>query len=596
MGSFSRALYLLFALLVLFTVPLGAKLFCLAFAITLFFLPNYRSRVFGVVLPSAALFGSGALLAAGLLYLASRREEAKPGWLGEWIILLALWAFTLGVLEIWIGGFPLEVITAGSIDVVLRQNLSTLTVHSLNLFRFLLFAALVSVLSVDKEARGEVRSGLFVGVAIAAALSAVQIAELGGCLSLPFQFPNQRGHWNEIRRPTGAFTDPNAFGVFSALAAGYLFSFAGRDRRCLFLGGALLLLGLFSGSRSFLLIVLLTPLIYLMFARAYRAFILIVFGVGALLLGTLTLPVDNWSFLDLATRIIEPIRDGGLSALLQSRLYFWEIGLRMWLDHPILGVGFSRFQDLVPIYAHTYEIPLGAWTDNANNLFLHVLAETGIVGAAALLSGLMRLKQASQRRQGGGKLRNALILSFLVSLFFGPHLFADEVLILSALLLAEQFSPESYKPRWWIWCAVPFVVLASFRAEFGVFSWERSSDQYFRWTKQGSHFYVACTEGDTGATVRNGSPIQISGSYRPRKLASKPQHFSLSPGESKAIQFSCGEYHRWGGVMMHLQLDQDWSPDTPSDRRELGVQLYTDSPRNSYLARQPGTFSFPTAR
>lgn len=73
-----------------------------------------------------------------------------------------------------------------------------------------------------------------------------------------------------------------------------------------------------------------------------------------------------------------------------ARMAIWRGALLMWQDHPFFGVGVGR---LTPeFFLRILEIPpnnLSAMPEHAHNLFLHLLAETGICGAALLVvSGL----------------------------------------------------------------------------------------------------------------------------------------------------------------------------------------------------------------
>ncbi len=70
------------------------------------------------------------------------------------------------------------------------------------------------------------------------------------------------------------------------------------------------------------------------------------------------------------------ITDANFSVL--ERVAHWRAGLAMFADHPWLGVGIGNYAAAYGDYAppHWYE-PLG----HAHNLMIHMLAETGILGA-----------------------------------------------------------------------------------------------------------------------------------------------------------------------------------------------------------------------
>jgi O-antigen ligase len=59
--------------------------------------------------------------------------------------------------------------------------------------------------------------------------------------------------------------------------------------------------------------------------------------------------------------------------------------LRMWHDHPVLGVGLGDFETAYPRYQ---SFPSDLWIDHAHNDYVEALAETGLVGALLILSAL----------------------------------------------------------------------------------------------------------------------------------------------------------------------------------------------------------------
>ena len=59
--------------------------------------------------------------------------------------------------------------------------------------------------------------------------------------------------------------------------------------------------------------------------------------------------------------------------------------LRMWRDHPILGVGLGDFETAYPRYQ---SFPTDVWIDHAHNDYAEAVAETGLVGALLILSAL----------------------------------------------------------------------------------------------------------------------------------------------------------------------------------------------------------------
>lgn len=71
------------------------------------------------------------------------------------------------------------------------------------------------------------------------------------------------------------------------------------------------------------------------------------------------------------------------------RLQLWGDAWLMFLRSPLLGVGFGQFAWQHFLLAATLDSPpLAAHANHAHNIFLHLLAETGLLGAVTLLVGV----------------------------------------------------------------------------------------------------------------------------------------------------------------------------------------------------------------
>jgi len=82
-----------------------------------------------------------------------------------------------------------------------------------------------------------------------------------------------------------------------------------------------------------------------------------------------------------------------------QRLAFWQAGLNMFVDNPVLGVGIGNYIQAYPKYAASgWQLVLG----HAHDYYLNAAAETGLVGLAAYLALV-----AGAFRQLGLSLRSA---------------------------------------------------------------------------------------------------------------------------------------------------------------------------------------------
>ena len=78
---------------------------------------------------------------------------------------------------------------------------------------------------------------------------------------------------------------------------------------------------------------------------------------------------------------------GRLAHLAQdpNRLRLWQTALRMALDHPLLGVGTGRYAFFFQEYAGELARGFGPFWGTAHSLYLHLLAEQGLIGLASFV-------------------------------------------------------------------------------------------------------------------------------------------------------------------------------------------------------------------
>ncbi|MGI9629087.1 MAG: O-antigen ligase family protein [Longimicrobiales bacterium] len=164
-------------------------------------------------------------------------------------------------------------------------------------------------------------------------------------------------------------------------------------------------------------------------------------GRGWLLLGFAALTIALFSQEDSFERLERRIQSimpylsttvqadaaGGLS----GRGYHLAVGVAMFRDYPILGVGYNNFGDRF-LYEYQYRVPGGnnLWTSRRSPHSSHVgiLAELGLVGAllwfGVLFSALLNAWRASRTWETrADRVRSTLIFGLLVSLLLqaGPY-------------------------------------------------------------------------------------------------------------------------------------------------------------------------------
>jgi O-antigen ligase len=263
-----------------------------------------------------------------------------------------------------------------------------------------------------------------------------------------------RGRFGEEVRLASLFGDPNVFGTFLVVAVPFAVLGAARlpDRRLRWLSGAI----------AFVLLLAL----WLSFSRG--AWIALVLGVGvilalvdrrALLIGLLLAVTSFGAAVAMPRNLLVP--DQRRPNLVDSTVdRFGAIGLRGDLrtlfiiqslpiirDHPVLGVGPGRFGGAVafnygtPIYEE-YGFTRLFWNPaqrTVDNFWLHLLVETGVVGAAAFLAAALipglRILGAARRSLGWHR----IVLGGMAAATAGMAVSAGTTMLLEANSIGFAF-------------------------------------------------------------------------------------------------------------------------------------------------------------
>lgn len=192
-------------------------------------------------------------------------------------------------------------------------------------------------------------------------------------------------------RATGTFHNPNTFGTFlmcgvvflSALLLNYRMSFW--KRTLLLVSLAFGLAGLIATfSRSNWLAAIVGLVIPLYLARKLR-YLFITLAIGGLLILAIKefVPFAEHIFLRFLSifTFVEEFGQAGRESG-SARIFFLIAGLEMFLDHPLLGVGWRAFPVLFEQYK-SVDFPNWVPTRESHTLFANMLAELGLVGFLA---------------------------------------------------------------------------------------------------------------------------------------------------------------------------------------------------------------------
>ncbi len=163
--------------------------------------------------------------------------------------------------------------------------------------------------------------------------------------------------------------------------------------------------------------------------------------VGTVVAMRVFLPTNTAGFqpaspLQAAFRTLDP--RVALTDVFSSRLSWWGAATGMFAEQPLVGVGLGRYPRLVPEYAGA-----GVPSENAHNVFLQILAETGLIGFAGLVLLVATVfaslvASGSSRAEDVAVARGSLlgVTAFLVTCLSGHPVFLASGQVVLATMLA----------------------------------------------------------------------------------------------------------------------------------------------------------------
>lgn len=186
-----------------------------------------------------------------------------------------------------------------------------------------------------------------------------------------------------LQRVSGTMLNPNSLGLAAVLGVATAMMLPHRTRAQLALKASSVLffacVGFLTGSRKAMLGILVMGLIlsvlYLVSvlgkkvsSRQAIALVLVAAGLTAAI--TLLPAMPHWSRLENVALFLsgEEVREGSLP----TRAWFLQVGLQVWRDHPLFGVGTDQFR--------YYGVEYGARETYSHSNFTEVLANFGIIG------------------------------------------------------------------------------------------------------------------------------------------------------------------------------------------------------------------------
>jgi len=388
-------------------------------------------------------------------------------------------------------------------------------------------------------------------------VTGVTTGACGACLCFLFQWGNihpffsstRSSFWQYIGRYSASFTDPNAWGVMGILVVPFLFAVSQKRLRypAWLVGGIFLLFLPWSGSRTVwlglgvILVLFGLRLCKKYFAQNGKTIFALAFSAGVLVLVIIGSPGVNRKLQEIfsapgTVRVLKTLNWDEARQMLWSRAVFAKLAIAEWNEHKLLGVGLDRFYEVHNAKAEELGMSLQGWKDNANNFYLQILSEQGLLGFGLVLCAFCffvgalldkprdflelqnfdfslesktHLPQSTSHDTqfpfGNSEQRislvRTLLAAMLIVLFVGPHLAFDEVRYFCSILFALGLCavrPRQMKRKevsWlkWAMCAAVLVwtivvssrvaqgKLLSPKHARGFYAIEQANGQIVRW-------------------------------------------------------------------------------------------------------------------
>jgi hypothetical protein len=256
--------------------------------------------------------------------------------------------------------------------------------------------------------------------------------------------------WEGVNRKSGIFIDPNAFGIVSFIYVWGIFEFIKNYLLKTSLILFFIFAGIYSGSRTFLLTLFIFALVYYLgkvvskASKKYLLMLTLIAVCSIILINSFNLSELTFiNFLPIGLqRVIATLHYETFFTQISSRIIFWRIAIENFLLNPFFGIGFNQFEQSVTPVSKSLGFELNGWTDNANNFYLGLLSEIGLVGVLSISIFFILNKIVSRA--------NIVFLfpgfiAILISLLFGPHFDFFEVGVLFAIVfgLSSNFTLKS---------------------------------------------------------------------------------------------------------------------------------------------------------
>lgn len=439
--------------------------------------------------------------------------------------------------------------------------------------------------------------GMAIGGFISALICFAQVLDVHQWFSL-----NRGDFWLFAKRYEGAYTDPNAFGAVASIALPLFLFFAWSKRSYTMLIASVIYAAavFWTGSRTFFLsMIIWIGICVVHWTRSGNAKRLLVlsFTFLSVLAFLLVYPASNHylqSICDVpgVLRVLKTLDFQQMGEMLSNRLLFAKIAWFLFLSSPMFGIGLSRFYGLQDEASASLGISLGSWRDNANNFYLQILSEQGLMGLVLLVFvvclwvSYLKKEDMNYRDEFRSVVCYALCV-FGIVLVTGPHFLFYEVSLFFTLLLSAIFpmlSNDSSKSVFFSHAFIGvllIVALLVFEFNFqgvryrGFHQIEQSQDGEVAWTGGKANIQMCGRESHHTLIVQAPRPdISVQTPLRLEILSGGEVIQSVSIINSSPIAVSVPRDKMDESKVITLSVERVIQPSTgEGDSRILGVMV-----------------------
>ena len=337
------------------------------------------------------------------------------------------------------------------VSLTYSPNQPEATISFVRLLLLILFMYLSQVLVYSKAAIDSVVWSLTIGVLAGSIMGGYQVAT--GEFHLPVNMVGALGA--NVPRATGTFHNPNIFGSFLVGGVipllGILLNHRLRIWQQLVIGltCAVGFVGtLITFSRSNWVSILAGTIVVLWLGKKLRYLFYLVFAV-IILLWALSTFVDFAAyifdrFLSIFT-IVEGFGSMGRTSS-TTKIYLVLTAWEMWLDNPVIGIGWRGFPTLINEYAPP-GYPWWSQVDEPHTVVAAVLSDLGIIGLVAYLWFVFRTLRLSI--SGLHKMEDSYLRAFMIGM----------IAIFVSFQVNQTFNGDISNNMFWFYVGLMFAIL-----------------------------------------------------------------------------------------------------------------------------------------